>query len=42
MVGWTNRWFDPTRASDDAEVIGQGFAAMVVDGLVARPGDRRG
>ncbi len=36
MVGWTNRWFDPSRSDDTAEMIGTGFADMVLGGLTAR------
>ncbi len=34
MVGWTNRWFDPNKSPHDAATIGQGFADMVLGGLV--------
>jgi TetR/AcrR family transcriptional regulator, cholesterol catabolism regulator len=34
MVGWTNRWFDPDRSPYDAAIIGNGFADMVLSGLV--------
>jgi TetR/AcrR family transcriptional regulator, cholesterol catabolism regulator len=33
MVGWTNRWFDPTRSADSANEISAGFAEMVLSGI---------
>jgi TetR/AcrR family transcriptional regulator, cholesterol catabolism regulator len=33
MVGWTNRWFDPTRSADSAHEISGGFADMVLSGI---------
>jgi AcrR family transcriptional regulator len=37
LVGWTNRWYDPTRMVDgvDAAAIGAAYADMVVSGIVA-------
>ncbi|CAB4903617.1 MAG: TetR family transcriptional regulator [Actinobacteria bacterium] len=36
MVGWTNRWFNPTRSDVDAGTIGRAYAELVLDGLRAR------
>ena len=33
MVSWTNRWFDPNRSQVTAEVIGRGYADIILDGL---------
>jgi AcrR family transcriptional regulator len=33
MVSWTNRWFDPNRSEVTAEVIGRGYADIIIDGL---------
>lgn len=33
VVGWTNRWFDPTRSKADAATIGRTYAEMVLGGL---------
>jgi AcrR family transcriptional regulator len=32
-VGWTNRWFDPSRSEADAGVIGRTYADMLLNGL---------
>jgi hypothetical protein len=38
VVGWTNRWFDPSESAADAGVIGRAYADMLLEGLsVARP-----
>lgn len=37
-VGWTNRWFDPSRSEADAAVIGRTYADMVLGGLT-QPSD---
>jgi TetR/AcrR family transcriptional regulator, cholesterol catabolism regulator len=37
MIGWTNRWFDPTRSTESAADIGSGFASMIIDGLTSTP-----
>ena len=36
MVGWTNRWFNPTKSDVDAATIGRAYADVVLDGLRAR------
>lgn len=36
MIGWTNRWFDPTRSADSAAMIGTTFADLVLGGLVVK------
>jgi AcrR family transcriptional regulator len=33
MIGWTNRWFDPTRSPESAEAIGATFAEMALSGI---------
>jgi AcrR family transcriptional regulator len=33
LVAWTNRWFDPDRAKAGADVIGQSYADLVLNGL---------
>jgi hypothetical protein len=35
MVGWTNRWFNPTHTTHDAEQIGEAFADMILQGMLA-------
>ena len=37
VVGWTNRWFDPSRSDADAGVIGKAYAEMLLGGLADRP-----
>lgn len=32
-VGWTNRWFDPSKSQADAGVIGRTYADMLLNGL---------
>jgi len=36
MVSWTNRWFDPNRSQVSAEVIGKGYADIIIDGLCTK------
>ena len=36
MVAWSNRWFDPTSSTVDAQTIGRSYADVVVDGLRPR------
>jgi TetR/AcrR family transcriptional regulator, cholesterol catabolism regulator len=33
MLGWTHRWFNPTRSAESARQIAQSYAEMVVSGL---------
>jgi len=35
MLGWTHRWFSPTRSPVDAAQIGETYAEMLLGGLVA-------
>lgn len=35
MVGWTNRWFNPTRSDVDARTIGRAYADVLLHGLRA-------
>ena len=35
LVGWTNRWFDPSKSTVDDAAIGATYAEMVITGLVA-------
>ena len=37
MVAWTNRWYDPAASDVPAEVIGRGYAELVVSGLATPP-----
>ena len=39
MVSWTNRWFDPNDADVDAATVGEAYARVLLEGLVARAGD---
>lgn len=36
MVGWTNRWFDPTRSPEDADEIASTYAEIILGGLVVK------
>lgn len=36
MVSWTNRWFNPDRASVDAATIGESYAQMLLAGMEVR------
>lgn len=36
-LGWTNRWFNPAKSQLGALEIGEGFADMVLGGIVADP-----
>lgn len=33
MIGWTNRWFSPTKSAESAAEIGTAYAEMVLAGL---------
>ncbi|GAC1375624.1 MAG: TetR/AcrR family transcriptional regulator [Acidimicrobiales bacterium] len=33
MVGWTNRWFDPDKSSQDADEIATTYAEIILGGL---------
>lgn len=33
LVGWTHRWFDPSRSPVDATAIGSAYAELVLSGL---------
>ena len=36
MLGWTHRWFHPTRSEESAEQIARTYAEIVVSGLAAQ------
>jgi hypothetical protein len=36
MLGWTHRWFHPTRSEESAGQIAQTYAEMVLSGLAAK------
>jgi TetR/AcrR family transcriptional regulator, cholesterol catabolism regulator len=35
MIGWTNRWFDPSKSEETGEEIGETFANLALAGLIA-------
>jgi AcrR family transcriptional regulator len=35
MVAWTNRWFNPSRSTVDAEHIGEAYATILLQGMLA-------
>ncbi|MCW2616522.1 MAG: hypothetical protein JWN08_3516 [Frankiales bacterium] len=39
IVSWTHRWFNPETSLVQAREIGEEYASMLLDGLVARPGE---
>jgi TetR/AcrR family transcriptional regulator, cholesterol catabolism regulator len=41
MVGWTNRWFVPDRSPESAAEIGDGYAEVILTGLVSGGAPRR-
>ena len=41
MVGWTNRWFVPDRSAESAAEIGDGYAELILTGLVSSGAPRR-
>ncbi len=41
MIGWTNRWFTPSKTPESAEAIGAAYAECIIGGTRRHAGQRR-